>query len=96
MCLPGALQPIQYPQMRMDLGEEYRPLHLNMTGTHPLNKETPLHDVFALPNQCTASNQPSASNMSNIINSAETPFGLESSFQAHLGPFQLHASSEVS
>ncbi|KAL4644793.1 hypothetical protein ACB092_02G189500 [Castanea dentata] len=90
MCLPGALQPIQFSQMRMDFGEEYRPLHLDMTGTNPLNKETPLHDAFTLPNQCTASNQPSVSNMSNIINS-ETSFG---PIQAHLGPFQLHTSSE--
>jgi hypothetical protein len=92
MCLPGALQPIQFSQMRMDFGEEYRPLHLDMTGTHPLNKETPLHDAFNLPNQCTAPNQPSVSNMSNIINS-ETSFG---SIQAHLGPFPLNTSSEVS
>lgn len=90
MCLPGALQPIQFSQMRMDFGEEYRPLHLDMTGTHPLNKETPLHDAFNLPNQCTAPNQPSVSNMSNIINS-ETSFG---SIQAHLGPFPLNTSSE--
>lgn len=91
--LPGAMQPIHLSQMRMDFGEEYRPMHLNMTGTHPLTQETPLHGVFTLPNQCTALNQPSVSNMSNIINS-ETSFGLESSIQAHLGPFQLHTSSE--
>ncbi|KAG6666229.1 hypothetical protein I3843_01G016000 [Carya illinoinensis] len=94
MCLPGALQPIQFSQMRMDFGEEYRPLHLNTAGIPSLNKETPLHDMFTLPNQRIASNQPSsAPNMSSIINS-QTSFGLESPVQAHLGPFQLHVSSE--
>ncbi|KAB1214752.1 Transcription factor SPATULA [Morella rubra] len=94
VCLPAALQPIQFSQMRMDFGEEYRPLHLGMTGTHPLNKETSLHDVFSVPNQCTTSNHPSVPNLPNII-SSEPSFGLESSMQAHLGPFQLHPTSAV-
>ncbi|KAB1214756.1 Nicotinate phosphoribosyltransferase [Morella rubra] len=33
VCLPAALQPIQFSQMRMDFGEEYRPLHLGSFRT---------------------------------------------------------------
>lgn len=82
LCLPGTLQPIQLSQMRMELGEEIRPMHLDMTN------------LFNLSNQCTAANESYVPDMSNVVNS-ETLFGLEQSIQAHLGPFQLPASSQV-
>ncbi|KAL6273697.1 hypothetical protein ACE6H2_024389 [Prunus campanulata] len=93
MCLPGALQPVQLSQMRMDLGEENRPLHLDMTGTLLMNQESPTQNLFHFSNQCTDANQSYVPDMSNVVNS-ETSFGLESSMQAHLGPFQLPNSSE--
>ncbi|CAN6680104.1 unnamed protein product [Malus baccata var. baccata] len=82
LCLPGTLQPVQLSQMRMELGEEIRPLHLDMTN------------LFNLSNQCTAANESYVPAMSNVVNS-ETSFGLEPSIQAHLRPFQLPASSQV-
>ncbi|BBH07797.1 basic helix-loop-helix DNA-binding superfamily protein [Prunus dulcis] len=93
MCLPGALQPVQLSQMRMDLGEENRPLHLDMTGTLLMNQESPTQNLFHFSNQCTDANQSYVPDMSNVVNS-ETSFGLESSMRAHLGPFQLPNSSE--
>ncbi|TQD84841.1 hypothetical protein C1H46_029619 [Malus baccata] len=81
LCLPGTLQPVQLSQMRMELGEEIRPLHLDMTN------------LFNLSNQCTAANESYVPDMSNVVNS-ETSFGLEPSIQAHLRPFQLPASSQ--
>nr|ADG56590.1 ALCATRAZ/SPATULA-like protein [Prunus persica] len=93
MCLPGALQPVQVSQMRMDLGEENRPLHLDMTGTLLMNQESPTQNLFHFSNQCTDANQSYVPDMSNVVNS-ETSFGLESSMRAHLGPFQLPNSSE--
>ncbi|PQQ19130.1 bHLH transcription factor [Prunus yedoensis var. nudiflora] len=93
MCLPGALQPVQLSQMRMDLGEENRPLHLDMTGTLLMNQESPTQNLFHFSNQCTDANQSYVPDMSNVVNS-EASFALESSMQAHLGPFQLPNSSE--
>lgn len=95
MCVPGGLQPVQLSQMRMDFSEGNRSLHLNMSANLPMNQETSTQKLFGLPNQCTASNQALVPNMSNII-SSETSFGLEPSMQAHLGPYQLHTSAEVS
>lgn len=95
MCLPGGLQPVQLSQMRTDFSEGNRSLHLNMSANLPMNQETSTQNLFGLPNQCTASNQALVPNMSNII-SSETSFGLEQPIQAHLGPYQLHTSAEVS
>ncbi|KAM1529513.1 hypothetical protein ACFX1Z_018713 [Malus domestica] len=81
LCLPGTLQPVQLSQMRMELGEEIRPLHLDMTN------------LFNLSNQCTAANESYVPDMSNVVNS-ETSFGLEPSIRTHLRPFQLPASSQ--
>ncbi|EXB54378.1 Transcription factor SPATULA [Morus notabilis] len=94
LSLPGGLQPVQLSQMRMDFGEEHRSLHPNMTGTLPMNQEASNQNIFAMPNQCTSSNnQQLAPNMLNIINS-ETTLGLESQIQAPLDAFQLQASSQ--
>ncbi|KAH7566603.1 hypothetical protein JRO89_XS08G0197300 [Xanthoceras sorbifolium] len=93
MCLPGALQPFQFSQMRMGFGGENESLHINTTGTLNVNQETPTQSVFSLPSQSTAANEFQVSNMSNIINS-ETSFGLNSSIQAQFGPFLLRTSSE--
>lgn len=96
LSLPGGLQPVQLSQMRMDFGEEHRSLHPNMTGTLPMNQEASNQNIFAMPNQCTSSNnQQLVPNMVNIINS-ETTLGLESQIQAPLDAFQLQASSQVS
>ncbi|XP_068342727.1 transcription factor SPATULA-like [Pyrus communis] len=93
LCLPGTLQPVQLSQMRMELGEENRPLHLDMTGTLHMNQESSTHNLFNLSNQCTAANESYVPDMSNVVN-LETSFGLEPSIQSHLGPFQLPASSQ--
>lgn len=92
MCLPGVLQPMQLSQMRMGIGEENGSLHMNVTGTLPVNKDT---IEYSLANQGTSSSHLSVPNLTDIINS-ETSFGLESSLQPHLGPFQLQTSSAVS
>ncbi|GMI76886.1 hypothetical protein HRI_001357800 [Hibiscus trionum] len=91
MCLPGLLQPLQFSQTRMNLGDESGSLSMNVSGTVPENQETSVQMVFDLPNQCNSSNPVSMPNMSNIITS-ETSFELES-IQAQLGPFQLLSSS---
>nr|XP_048335473.1 transcription factor SPATULA isoform X1 [Ziziphus jujuba var. spinosa] len=93
MCVPGALPPIQLSQTRMDFGEGNRSLHLNMSGTLPMDQETSTQNLFGLSNQCSAPNQTFVPNMSSIIGS-ESSFGIEPSIQAHLGPFQLHTSAE--
>ncbi|XVF59397.1 hypothetical protein PTKIN_Ptkin07bG0272500 [Pterospermum kingtungense] len=92
MCLPGALQPIQFPQPRTDFGEENGSLPMNVSGTVLANLETSAQMVFDLPNQCNSSNPSSFTDMSNIITS-ENSFGLES-IQAQFGPFHLHSSSQ--
>lgn len=92
MCLPGVLPPVQLSQMRIGIGEENGSLHMDMTGTLPVNQETM---EYRLANQGTSSSHPSVPNLTDIMNS-ETSFGLESSIQAHLGPFQLQTSSAVS
>ncbi|PRQ48010.1 putative transcription factor bHLH family [Rosa chinensis] len=83
MCLPGASQ---LSQIRMDFGEENRPLHLNMSGTLNMNQEPSTQNLYN-------PNQSYVPDMSNVVNSEEA-FGLESSIQAHLGPFQLPNSSK--
>ncbi|KAK2657497.1 hypothetical protein Ddye_010549 [Dipteronia dyeriana] len=90
MCLPGALQPFQFSQMKMGFGGENGSLHINTTGTLDVNQEDQTQSLFSLPGQCTATNQ---LQVSNTINS-ETSFGLDSSIQAQLGPFLLRTSSE--
>ncbi|PON67149.1 Basic helix-loop-helix transcription factor [Trema orientale] len=92
VSLPGAVQPAQLSQMRMDFGEENRSLHLNMRGIFPVNQETSTQSLFSLPNQCTSSNQQLVPDMLNIINS-ETTLGLDSQVQGHLGAFQLQTSA---
>ncbi|KAL6339153.1 hypothetical protein AAG906_024304 [Vitis piasezkii] len=89
MCLPGVLPPVQLSQMRVGIGEENGSLHMDMTGTLPVNQETM---EYRLANQGTSSSHPSVPNLTGIMN-PETSFGLESSIQAHLGPFQLQTSS---
>lgn len=95
VSLPGALQPAQVSQMRMDFGEEDSSQHLNMTGIIPMNQETSTQNLFSLPNQCTSSNQQLVPDLLNIFNS-ESTLGLESQVQAHLGVLQLQTSSQVS
>ncbi|KAI9164889.1 hypothetical protein LWI28_004045 [Acer negundo] len=90
MCLPGALQPFQFSQMKMGFGGENGSLHINTTGTPTVNQEDLTQSLLSLPGQCTATNQ---LQVSNTINS-ETSFGLDSSIQAQLGPFLLRTSSE--
>ncbi|XVE82811.1 hypothetical protein DITRI_Ditri16bG0035700 [Diplodiscus trichospermus] len=92
MCLPGVLQPIQFPQTRMDFAEENGSLPMNVSGTAAANQETSAQMVFNLPNQCSSSNPASVPDMSNIITS-ETSFGLES-IQSQFGPFQFLSSSQ--
>lgn len=89
MCLPGVSQPVQLSQLRMDFGEENRPLHLNMSGTGTLhmNQEPSTQNLYN-------ANQSYVPDMSNVVNS-EDAFGLDSSIQSHLGPFQLPSSSKV-
>ena len=90
MCLPGVLQPIQLPQMRM--GMENGSLHMDMSGTLPVNQEAM---DYSLANQGTSLTRPSVPGLTDVMNS-ETSFGLESSIQSHLGPFQLQTSAAVS
>ncbi|KAE8722402.1 Transcription factor SPATULA [Hibiscus syriacus] len=89
MCLPGVLQPLQFSQTRMNLGEESGSLSMNVSGTVPGNQETSVQMVFDLPNLCNSSNPASVPNMI----TSETSFELES-IQAQLGPFQLLSSSQ--
>ncbi|KAK8710346.1 hypothetical protein V6N13_145675 [Hibiscus sabdariffa] len=92
MCLPGVLQPLQFSQTRMNLGDESGSLSMNVSGMVPENQETSVQLVFDLPNQCNSSNLASVPNVANIITS-ETSFELES-IQTQLGPFQLLSSSQ--
>lgn len=89
MCLPGAVQPIQLPQMRMGFDEENAPLHMNMAPTFPVNNETSTENMFGLPNDRAVPSEPSMSNMMN----SEISFGLESSIQTHRVPFQIKQST---
>ncbi|GLT50139.1 hypothetical protein SLA2020_236470 [Shorea laevis] len=93
MCLPGALPPIQLSQTRAVFAEENESLHMNSSGTLPMNQEAAGQTIFSLPNQCTISNHLPVHNIPGLIN-PETSYGLESSIQAQFGPFQLLTSSE--
>ncbi|CAK7337698.1 unnamed protein product [Dovyalis caffra] len=77
----------------MGFGEETGSQHRNMTSSDPLDEEAWLQIMFGLPNQSTSSNQLSIPAASNTIHSV-TPFGFESSIQAHFGPFLPRTSSE--
>ncbi|KAI6699256.1 hypothetical protein NL676_013580 [Syzygium grande] len=89
MCLPGSVQPIQLPQLRIGFDEENGPLHMNMAPTFPVNNETSTENAFGLPNDRAVPSEPS---MSNMMNSGIS-FGLESSIQTHRVPFQLKQST---
>ncbi|XP_030551874.1 transcription factor SPATULA [Rhodamnia argentea] len=89
MCLPGVVQPIQLPQMRIGFDEENGPLHMNMAPTFPVNNETSTENVFGLPNDRAVPSEPSMSNMMN----SEISFGLESSIRTHPVTFQLKQST---
>ncbi|XP_057948874.1 transcription factor SPATULA isoform X2 [Malania oleifera] len=93
LCLPGVVQPMQLSQMKVGFGETNGSSHMNMVGTLPMNQENPGQTMFSISSQCNPSNQPSVSNLLDIINS-ETSFGLESQVQTHRGSFQLHMPSE--
>lgn len=94
MCLPDGVQPIRLPQMRMDFDVGNRSEHLNTTTKSTATHVASTLNIFVLPNQCSVSNQPMVSNMSNIFNS-EISFRLESSIWAHLGPLHLQIDAEV-
>ncbi|XP_050388032.1 transcription factor SPATULA-like [Argentina anserina] len=84
MCLPGASQ---LSQIRMEFGgEENRHGPLNMSGTLNMNQEPSTQNLYN-------PNQSYVPDMSNVVNS-ENAFGLESSIQAHFGPFPLPNSSK--
>ncbi|GLU20034.1 hypothetical protein SLE2022_362520 [Rubroshorea leprosula] len=87
MGLPAMLPPIQLSQTRTSFGEENGSLHMNSSGTLPLNQETSEQTIFSLPNQLSTSNHLPTHNMSSIINS-------ETSFEAQFGPFQHLTSSQ--
>lgn len=89
MCLPGSVQPIQLPQLRIGFDEENGALHMNMAPTFPVNNETSTENAFGLPNDRAVPSEPS---MSNMMNSGIS-FGLESSIQTHRVPFQLKQST---
>ncbi|KAL7193253.1 hypothetical protein ACSBR2_024964 [Camellia fascicularis] len=93
MCLPGVLQPAQLSDIKMSFYEGNGTLNMDMTGMLPVNQETPTNTLFNIPNQSTNPSELSAANLS-IINSG-TSFGMDSSIQGHLRPFQPHTSSKV-
>lgn len=93
MCLPGALQPVQFSSARAGYGEENGTLHLNSAGTVSMNQENPSPNMFSVPNQCSPLNQLHVPNMPNMANS-DTSYGLDSSIRSHFAPFQLRTSSE--
>ncbi|KAI8029274.1 Transcription factor SPATULA [Camellia lanceoleosa] len=93
MCQPGVLEPAQLSQMKMGFYEGNELLHMNEAGMLPENQDAPTNSLFNISNQSTNSAQPSVAAFPSIINS-ETSFGMDSSIQGHLRPFQLHTSSE--
>ncbi|OVA15846.1 Myc-type [Macleaya cordata] len=98
LYLPGVLQPLQLPQMRMGFseGNALPPQHMNIgTGTLPVNQESSTRTSFGLSNQSTTLNQQPMvmPNMTNLTHT-ETSFGLDSSVQLHQGQFQLPTASE--
>ncbi|GMJ08003.1 hypothetical protein HRI_004469500 [Hibiscus trionum] len=88
MYLPGVLQPVQFSQTGLDIGDENCSQPMNVLGLVPANQETSPQMVFDMPNPS------SSSNLSNIVPS-NTSLGLES-IQSHFGPFQLFSSAQVS
>ncbi|KAF5736160.1 transcription factor SPATULA isoform X2 [Tripterygium wilfordii] len=93
LCLPGAMQPFQLSQLRIGFGEENVSEHMNDRGTRLLSQETSTQAIYSHPNQSSVSKHVPVAAMSNIMNS-EPSFLLESSEQAHFGPFHIHTSSE--
>ncbi|CAL5324642.1 unnamed protein product [Camellia sinensis] len=93
MCQPGVLEPAQLSQMKMGFYEGNELLHMNEAGMLPENQDAPTNSLVNISNQSANSAQPSVAAFSSIINS-ETSFGMDSSIQGHLRPFQLHTSSE--
>ncbi|KAL6993763.1 hypothetical protein U1Q18_011879, partial [Sarracenia purpurea var. burkii] len=93
LCLPEALQPAQVSQMKMGFCEGSKPVNMDMSGMLPVNQENSTSTLFSIPNQGTNPAQLLAVDLTKII-SSETSFGMDSSFQYHLRPFQLQASSK--
>ncbi|KAE9606785.1 hypothetical protein Lal_00026273 [Lupinus albus] len=95
MCFHEGLQPLQLSRMSMELGEENRPIPLNMTTTLPMHQRNSLNYASSnLPNQHTFPNQPSVPYPS-YVNNSEASFGLESPILPHIKPFQPTSSSEI-
>ena len=95
VSLPGGLQPAQLSQIRMDFGEENRPLHPSLLGAFPVNQEAGATQNPFLPlNLCNSSNQQLAPNMLNIINS-DASIGLEPPAPPNLGTYQFQTSAQV-
>ncbi|KAG7029331.1 Transcription factor SPATULA, partial [Cucurbita argyrosperma subsp. argyrosperma] len=95
VCLPGKLQPIQLPQMGLDLdvGNAFlmsrRGIDTSFTG----NEGRPMQSTFNLSNKCNLSDQsiaiPSAPNNTTT---SEMAFGFEPTIQAYGGEFDLSSN----
>ncbi|KAF5193686.1 Transcription factor spatula, partial [Thalictrum thalictroides] len=96
MYLPGVLQPLQVPQVRMGFDEgNGLPPHMSIGRDRlPVNPEPSTQTSFGLSNHCTTSNQPVAIPSLTNITPSETSYGLDSSLQSHQGSFQMSATSE--
>ncbi|KAJ8764549.1 hypothetical protein K2173_006289 [Erythroxylum novogranatense] len=90
VSVPELLQPIHLSRSGITVDHGNQSQRMSTIGP-PLNTDTLPQNMLNLQNQ---SDHLSANSMLNMINS-ETPFGLESSVQSYIGPFQLQASCQV-
>lgn len=97
MYLPGVLQPVQLPQVRMGFSEgNGLPPHMsNGRDTMSVNPECSTQTSFGLSNQCTTSNQPIMIPSAANITPSETSYGLDSlQPQSRQGSFHQPVTSE--
>ncbi|KAJ8770665.1 hypothetical protein K2173_021312 [Erythroxylum novogranatense] len=88
ISVPGLLQPIHLSQPGSIVGNGNGSHHMNVTGA-PVNTHALTQNMLNLQKtDCPASNQLSAPNVLNIINS-DSSFGLEQSILDQLAPFDL-------
>ncbi|XP_022996778.1 transcription factor SPATULA-like [Cucurbita maxima] len=91
VCLPGKLQPIQLPQMGLDLdvGNAFlmsrRGIDTSFTG----NEGRPMQSTFNLSNKCNLSDQSIAIPSAPNTTTSEMAFGFEPTIQAYGGEFDL-------
>ena len=97
VCLPGKLQPIQLPQMGLDLdvGNAFlmsrRGIDTSFTG----NEGRPMQSTFNLSNKCNLSDQSMAIPSAPNTTTSEMAFGFEPTIQAYGGEFDLSSNFKV-